>query len=264
MLAGGLALGNAMQLGPDGCLYYPHMMTDQVFRVPLDGGEPELVAEDVHEPVAVRFDKGGVLTVLSRGAAGIVTRVDLFGTGTRTVVTSGVTGLDNAAFDDENRMFVSSFAGGGIAEMHPDGRTRQIVPQGLVGPTGSRSTGAGRCTLADHYRVAGLDGETVTTQQMLMSTHGIAADNGLLHMTSQYGEVRTLDSEQGAVRVRASGLNRPTGIAVREDGALVVAETGAGPGRGHRRRRRPHRAGGRAGAPRRCRSGRGTALLRQR
>ena len=28
---------------------------------------------------------------------------------------SGIVGLDNAAFDDENRMFVSSFASGGIA-----------------------------------------------------------------------------------------------------------------------------------------------------
>lgn len=228
VLADGLALGNAMQLGPDGCLYYPHMITGQVFRVSLDDGAPELVAEDVHQPVAVRFDKGGVLTVLSGGVAGIVTRVDLFGTGARTVVTSGVTGLDNAAFDDENRMFVSSFASGGIAEMHPDGRTRQIVPQGLVGPYGVAVDRRGTVHLADHYRLAGLDGDTVTTQQMLMATHGITADNGLLHTTSQYGEVRTLEAEQGTVRVRASGLNRPTGIAVREDGALVVAETGAG------------------------------------
>lgn len=77
VLTEGLALGNAMQRGPDGYLYYPHMVTGQVWRIPPDGGTPELVAEDVHEPVAVRFDQGGVLHVLSRGVAGLVTRIDL-------------------------------------------------------------------------------------------------------------------------------------------------------------------------------------------
>ena len=136
VLAEGLALGNAMQRGPDGHLYYPHMLTGQVWRVSPDGGAPELVAEDVHEPVAVRFDLGGVMLVLSRGRDGIVTRIDLHGTGSRSLVTSGVAGLDNAAFDAENRMFVSSYADGGITELHPDGRTRDLVPRGLDGPYG--------------------------------------------------------------------------------------------------------------------------------
>lgn len=60
VLADGLAMGNAMQLGPDGFLYYPHMLTNEVYRVPMDGGPAELVAEQVHEPVAVRFDRDGV------------------------------------------------------------------------------------------------------------------------------------------------------------------------------------------------------------
>ncbi|MFC5101484.1 hypothetical protein [Kibdelosporangium philippinense] len=64
-----------MQLGPDGCLYYPHMFTNEVYRRPLDGGTPELVAADVHEPVAVRFDREGVLMVISRGVEGIITRI---------------------------------------------------------------------------------------------------------------------------------------------------------------------------------------------
>ena len=72
VLTAGLAMGNAMQLGPDGQLYYPHMLTGEVFRIPLDGGEPELVAADVPDPVAVRFDRGGALLVLSRGESGIV------------------------------------------------------------------------------------------------------------------------------------------------------------------------------------------------
>ncbi|POX36841.1 hypothetical protein C3486_31540 [Streptomyces sp. Ru73] len=234
VLTEGLALGNAMQLGPDGHLYYPHMVTGQVWRIPPDGGAPELVAEDVHEPVAVRFDLGGVLMVLSRGPAGLVTRIDLHGTGSRTVVTSGLVGLDNAAFDAENRMFVSSFATGGITELHPDGRTREIVPRGLDGPFGVTVDLGGTVYAADHYRVAGpesraaADTSDVATHVLRPFAHGIAAHAGLLHLTSQYGEVTSYDPAAGTTRVRAGGLRRPTGIAVRRDGTLVVAETDAG------------------------------------
>lgn len=238
VLTAGLALGNAMQLGPDGHLYYPHMMsgpnpllTGQVWRIPPDGGVPEVVADDVHQPVAVRFDRGGVLHVLSRGPEGIVTRIDLHGDGSRTLVTSGVVGLDNAAFDAENRMFVSSYASGGVTEMHPDGRTREIVPRGLDGPYGVTVDLGGRVYAADHYRVASPEPSReggVTTLSLLHFSHGIVADGELLHLTSQFGQVQTYDPRDGTLRERVGGLRRPLGIAVAPDGSLVVAESGAG------------------------------------
>ncbi|MCQ8194767.1 hypothetical protein [Streptomyces rugosispiralis] len=234
VLTDGLALGNAMQLGPDGCLYYPQMMRDQVWRIPPDGGVPELVAEEVDDPVAVRFDRGGVLVVLSRGRAGLVTRIDL-DTGARSVVATGVVGLDNAAFDHENRMFVSSFASGGIAEVHTDGRTRVVVPQGFDGPFGITVDLGGTVYAADHFRLAspdatGPDGQEpgVVTHELIYAVHNVTADDGLLHLTSQLGDVRTHDPVNRTTRVRATGLDQPTGIAVAPDGALVVAETGAG------------------------------------
>ncbi|GHE90242.1 hypothetical protein GCM10017786_23150 [Amycolatopsis deserti] len=221
VLADGLEMGNAMQLGPDGLLYYPHMATGEVFRVSPDGGPPELVADGVHEPVAVRFDRGGELLVLSRGAAGIVTRISPAG---RSIVETGIAGLDNAAFDEENRMFVSSFAAGGIAEVHPDGRTREVVPPGLAGPFGVTVDLGGTVFTGDHYRVTSVDG---TMREMLVFSHGIAADGPLLHVTSQYGDVRTYDPAARTVRTRAAGLAQPMGLAV-GDGMLVVAESGAG------------------------------------
>ncbi|OLR92828.1 SMP-30/gluconolactonase/LRE family protein [Actinokineospora bangkokensis] len=230
VLADDLAMGNAMQLGPDGWLYYPHMLTGTVHRVPPDGGAAELVVADVLEPVAVRFDRGGVLHVLSRGGAGVVTRVDLFGTGGRALVTSGIAGLDNGAFDAENRLFVSSFASGGITELHPDGRTRTVVEPGFDGPYGVVVDLGGRVRVADHYRVAAPDGaDGVSTEALLVFSHGIAVSpSGTLHLTSQFGDVRDHDPATGRTEVRAAGLDRPTGVAVRADGALVVAETGAG------------------------------------
>ncbi|MEU0147491.1 SMP-30/gluconolactonase/LRE family protein [Streptomyces sp. NPDC006288] len=239
VLTGGLALGNAMQRGPDGWLYYPHMVSGQVWRIPPDGGEPELVADQVELPVAVRFDLAGVLHVLSLGPEGRVTRIDLHGTGSRTVVSSGVAGLDNAAFDAENRMFVSSYATGGITEMHPDGRTRVIVPRGFDGPYGVTVDLGGTVYAADHYRVAGppaaeedkrdaAGAEGPVSHVLAPFAHGIAADGDLLHLTSQFGDVRTYDPGEGTMRTRVVGLRRPMGIAVGPAGALVVAESGGG------------------------------------
>ncbi|MFJ1580182.1 MULTISPECIES: hypothetical protein [unclassified Streptomyces] len=263
VLTDGLAWGNAMQLGPDGLLYYPHMIANEVWRISPDGGVPELVAKDVDDPVAVRFDRGGVLVVLSRGVAGIVTRIDLR-TGARSVVVSGVAGLDNAAFDDENRMFVSSYASGGVTEMHTDGRIREIVPRGLDGPFGVTVDLGGTVYAADHYRLASPEGSGaggngdasgnghgdaggngqgsssgngygdanesggIITHGLLHFVHGVTADDGVLHLTSQLGDVRTYDPVRKTTRVRATGLSEPTGIAVAPDGSLVVAETGGG------------------------------------
>ncbi|QFR01789.1 hypothetical protein F9278_42655 [Streptomyces phaeolivaceus] len=228
VLTEGLALGNAMQRGPDGHLYYPHMITGQVWRIPPDGGTPEVVTEDVHQPVAVRFDRGGVLHVVSRGVEGIVTRIDLHGSGTRTLVTSGLTGLDNAAFDAENRMFVSSYAAGGVSELHPDGRTRDLVPRGFDGPYGITVDLGGTVYAADHYRLASPAPDEVRTRLLLPFAHGITADGELLHYTSQFGAVLTHDPRSGTTRERARGLDRPIGIAVGPEGSLVVAEAGAG------------------------------------
>lgn len=229
VLAEGLAMGNAMQLGPDGLLYYPQMRTGQVHRVSPDGGVPELVAEDVPGPVAVRFDRDGLLTVLSLGQAGIVTRIDLFGSGERTAVAGELSAMDNAAFDGDNRMFVSSFAEGGIAQLAPNGCARQIVPKGFCGPYGVAVRACGTVFVGDNYRLATVvDGEA-HTRELLVHSHGVVADErGQVHITAQHGAVSTYDPNQAELRPRADQLAQPMGIAVRGDGLLVVAEAGAG------------------------------------
>jgi sugar lactone lactonase YvrE len=159
VLTGGLGRGNAMQVGPDGHLYYPHMMPGQVWRISPDGGAPELIADDVDAPVAVRFDRAGTLMVLSCGPEGLITRIDP-DTGHRSIITTGIVGLDNAAFDDDNRMFVSSFARGGVTEIHDDGRTRAVVPHGFNGPFGITADHHGTVYAADHFSLAAILGRT--------------------------------------------------------------------------------------------------------
>jgi sugar lactone lactonase YvrE len=215
VLAEGLMMGNAMQFGPDGNLYYPHMFPGEVYRIGPGGGTPELVAE-VAQTVAVRFGRDGVLYVLSIDEAGTIVRID---GDERTEIVTGIAGLDNAAFDAGGRMFVSSFASGGITEVLPGGALRAVVPRGLAGPYGVAAGADGTVSVADHYRIDGA---------YQPFAHALAADGDLLHFTSQYGQVATFDRATRTSRTRAENLDQPQGIAVRPDGTLLIAEAGAG------------------------------------
>lgn len=232
-LVEGLALGNAMQVGPDGYLYYPHMFSNQVWRVRPDGGPAELVAENVDAPVAVRFDLAGVLLVLSRGPEGVITRIDL-NSGERSLIVTGIAGLDNAAFDAENRMFVSSFARGGVTEVYPDGRTRGIVRHGLNGPFGITADRSGRVFLADHFSVqtVGDDGAAepvaINSGGLPSFVRGVAEDGALLQLSTARGEVHAYDPIANTARKRASELGELSGIRAAGDGSVVVAATSAG------------------------------------
>jgi sugar lactone lactonase YvrE len=215
VLAEGLMMGNAMQFGPDGNLYYPHMFPGEVYRIGPDGGTPEVVAE-VAQTVAVRFGRDGVLHVLSIDEAGTIVRID---GDERTEIVTGIAGLDNAAFDASGRMFVSSFASGGVTEILAGGTLREVVPRGLAGPYGVAVAADGTVSVADHYRIDGA---------YQPFAHAVAADGDLLHFTSQYGQAATFDPVTRTSRTRAENLDQPQGIAVRPDGVLLIAEAGAG------------------------------------
>ncbi|MFI9461261.1 virginiamycin B lyase family protein [Streptomyces xiamenensis] len=231
VVAEGLAMGNAMQQGPDGLLYYPQIMVGELWRVPPDGGVPELVASDVPGPVGARFDRDGTLVGVSSGMSGQLTRIDVFGDGRRSVLATGVLGIDNLAIDAANRMFLSSYAGGGVTVLRPDGRSRELVPQSLNGPFGVTADARGTVYAADHYRLGRVEGRAdggVQTLEIFNGAHGVVALGRELHLTSETGEVLTYHLGERAPRVRAAGLRLPMGIAVGAGGVPVVAETGAG------------------------------------
>jgi sugar lactone lactonase YvrE len=232
VLAEGLALGNAMQVGPDGRLYYPHLMSGEVWRVAIDGDrpEPERVLAGIDRPVAVRFGRDGALLVLSINATGTLTTVDL-AAGTQRQVETGIVGPDNLAVDEHGRMFVSGAYRGGIAEVGPDGRTRSVVPPGLNGPFGIAVDPRGTIVVADHYGLAEIDpdGELTYSWPFAAVPHGVrgvAAGPAELHLTTLRGDVHS--GGPHALRRRVSGLADPTGVARTDDGALLVAETGGG------------------------------------
>ncbi|MBW0102367.1 hypothetical protein, partial [Pseudonocardia sp. KRD291] len=232
VLAGGLVMGNAMQAGPDGQLYYPHLGGGEVWRVAIDGPpRPELVLDGLDRPVAVRFDRDRALLVLSN-ATGELLRLDL-DTGARTVVETGVGGADNVAVGADGRLFVSGAFRGGIVELAHGHAPRSLVPEGLHGPFGITVDGRGRTVVADEFalRVAVPGGAPAQLGALGATTplgaRGIAIAGGELQVTTRLGELHAGDPERG-MRRRAAGLREPGGVVAAGDGGVLVAETGAG------------------------------------
>lgn len=232
VLAGGLVMGNAMQAGPDGLLYYPHLGGGQVWRVAIDGPpRPELVLDGLDRPVAVRFDRDGTLLVLSN-ATGDLIRFDL-ATGERTCVRTGVGGADNVAVGTDGRLFVSGAFRGGVVQLRTGRAPRTLVPEGLHGPFGIVVDGRGRTVVADEFTLRVAVPGAVPAQlgelghTTPLGARGICEAGGELQVTTRLGELHAGDPERG-MRRRAAGLREPGGVVDAGDGGVLVSETGAG------------------------------------
>ncbi|MEJ2869274.1 hypothetical protein WCD74_15975 [Actinomycetospora sp. OC33-EN08] len=218
-MARGLALGNAMAVGPDGRLVYPHLMGGEVWAVELDDGRPERLLAGLDRPVAVRFDAAGRMLVLSNADGSVL--VD----GTD-VVPTGIVGADNLAVAPDGTWYVTGAFTGGLVAVAPDGSRRQVLPPGLVGPFGLASVG-GRLLAADHHTLAELvDGGVRAREVEMHGLRGLGVVGDEVVVTTEHGEVRQ-GPVDGGWRRAAAGLARPCGV-VAACGELLVAESGAG------------------------------------
>lgn len=122
---------NGMDWGPDGYLYAPSWVEANILRIDVDAcdetewceNEP-IVNGTIPMPAAVKFDSQGNLHALD-SLSGEVLLVDTI-TGSLSVVADLGIGLDNLAFDSEDRLFVSNIANGLVVEVLPDGSTRKV------------------------------------------------------------------------------------------------------------------------------------------
>ncbi|HTF09136.1 MAG TPA: SMP-30/gluconolactonase/LRE family protein, partial [Asanoa sp.] len=111
ILLEGLPSPNAMEFGPDGLLYYPLMVANEIWRLDPDPdkhGEPQRVAGDLGVPDAVKFDSKGFI-VSTQVASGQVLRIDPR-SGEQSLLAQLTPGLDNLTFVGD-RLFVSNFTG---------------------------------------------------------------------------------------------------------------------------------------------------------
>jgi sugar lactone lactonase YvrE len=224
-----LAGPNAPAMGPDGLLYFPQVFADQVWSYDLDTGAARLVVDELGRPTAVKFDSRGRL-VVSEASAGRITAVDL-ATGGRAVLATVPLGIDNVSVGPDDRIFVSHYVDGRVAE-ETAGRQRVLSEPGLLGPHGLALDVDGTVLFADGLSVgAVVDGLAQRRIRLLVDLPTLAIDvaplAGGLAVLGAGGEILAYDGSGGAPTVVADGLTDATGL--RADGdRLVVAQRGPG------------------------------------
>lgn len=223
---------NAMEVGPDGNLYFPVMGANEIWRIGLEGGTPEVVARDLGVPDAVKFDSDGFI-VTTQVASGQVLRIDP-ATGDRAVLATIAPGLDNLTFIGK-RLFVSSISGQ-INEILSDGRLRSLVPDGMQWPLDLAMDENGVLFVADGgFTYTLRPGAEPQVAGMLFSpgfpgyTRGVVASGaGEYIVTTATGAVARWNPSLQTSECLASGFDQLYGVAVAAGGAVLFAEQGRG------------------------------------
>ena len=232
VLVENLALPNALEVGPDGNLYYPVVGMGEIWRIHPDGGTPERVAGELPGPVAIKFDAKGYIVSPQIGT-GQVLRIDPQ-SGEKTTLAQLAPGLDNLTFVGD-RLFVSSLTGE-VREVLSDGTSKAVLPRGLSFPFGLTVDADGKLYVADgHHFFELMPGGELRTIDMLVSPtfpgnmRGVVAtgENEFVVSVTQGGVIRYLPLE-GKCEPLAQGLDQPYGIAVQPDGTVIAAELAAG------------------------------------
>ena len=231
IIADNLMMPNAMEVGPDGKLYFPLMGTNEICRVRLDDGAVEKVAGDLGVPDAVKFDAKGFI-VSTQVASGQVLRIDPR-TGDKTVLANVAPGLDNLTFVGE-RLFVSNIAGQ-IDEVLIDGTIRSLIPDGFNWPLGLAVDEDGGLLVADGgftYKLR--DGKRQRLGMFFTPGYpgyvrGIAANgSGEQVVTTANGELKRWWPSQQKSEVIADGFDRLYGVAIASADVVVFAEAATG------------------------------------
>ncbi|MFZ2177975.1 MAG: SMP-30/gluconolactonase/LRE family protein [Rhodococcus sp. (in: high G+C Gram-positive bacteria)] len=231
VLVDNLPMPNAMEVGPDGKLYYPVLGTNDIWRIDPNGGEPERVVGDLSTPDAVKFDADGYI-VSTQCGSGEVLRINPRN-GERTVLAALNPGLDNLTFVGD-RLFVSSFTGQ-ITEILGGGQTRTALADGLTWPLDLTVGTDGTVYIADGAFLLALEpGGEVRTVGMLFSPgypgyiRGLTAVGDGEFIVTGNGTVSRYRPASSESEVLAEGLDQLYGVAVSANGTIAVADLGTG------------------------------------
>ncbi len=231
VLVEGLQLPNALEVGPDGKLYYPALGTNDIWRIDPDGGEPERVAGDLGVPVALKFDSEGYI-ISPQVASGQVLRIDPR-TGDSTVLADIGSGLDNLTFIGD-RLFVSSFTGQ-ITEVLGGGETRTALADGLTWPLDLTVGADGTLYVADGTFLLALEpnGELRTVGMLFHPgwpgyIRGVTSVGDGEFIVAGDTQVSIYRPATGESELLFGGLEQAYGVAVSATGTIAVADIGTG------------------------------------
>ena len=225
-------LVNAFDVGPDGKLYFPAQGANEIWRISLDGGEPEVVAKDLGVPDSVKFHPDGYI-VSTQVYSGQVLKIDPR-TGAQEVLANIGAGLDNVTFVGK-RTFVSHITGS-IHEITAPGQTRSIVdggyewPLGLdVGPDGTLLVGDGGFShLLTPGQPTQIIGNYFTPNYPGWIRDAASVGDDEWVVTTADGVVARWRPKAQESEVLSTGHDGPFGIAVGKGGAVVFAVIGTG------------------------------------
>jgi streptogramin lyase len=233
-----------LEFGPDGKLYGASVLGGQVVRIDVAATPPtvEPVATGFAAPFTAKFDSTGKMIVNDR-PLGNLYRVDP-ADGSRELIAHLDFGIDNVAIGPGDRLFVSSYSDGIIAEVLAGGTLRMLLPGGLIMPSapavmarpdgeslwvpnmlGMReydtATGALRSTLRYMFMPPPAFGGA--------STAAAAGDRLVTAMFFPAPAVQVLDAATGAVVEDYRDFNMPIN-AIGFQGDMVVIELGTAAG----------------------------------
>jgi sugar lactone lactonase YvrE len=221
---------NALAVGPDGRLYFPQVFANEIWVYDLTSRRGELLVDGLDAPTAVKFDSRGRI-VTSEAGAGRITAIDI-SNGKRETLCEVPKGIDNVSVGAEDRIFVSHYVNGRVAEETP-GRRRILAEPGLLGPFGLVQSGQHGLLVADGLSVSTVNeaGTVVPLLTLLIELHtlavGVCEVGDDLAVLAASGEVLLYRRGTSEPLTLAQGLEGPTGIVADGDGVLVT-ERGAG------------------------------------
>jgi sugar lactone lactonase YvrE len=229
---------NAMEVGPDGLLYFPVMGANEIWRVDPDSNgpcEPQTVATGLGVPDSVKFDADGFI-VSTQVATGQVLRIDPR-TGTQTVLAQLTPGLDNCTIvgsGSEARLFASNFTGE-ITEILGGGATRTTLPGALNWPLDLAVGADGRIYVADgtYFYVLAPDGSLQTIGMLFSPGYPgflrglVPSGPGEFVVTTAGGHVARYRPAANECDYLADGLDQLYGVALAGT-EIVAVEQGTG------------------------------------
>ena len=205
---------NGMDWGPDERLYGPRWFNNEVVSVDVETGETRVEVSGLQVPAAVKFNSAGELHVLDTGAGTVLKRNE---DGSVGIVAQLQTGLDNFAFDDNDNLFVSSYADGSIVKVS-DGTVDEILPGGIAHPGGLAVVDE-TLVVADLQSLRGVDIATrkdawvlrnIFASSPLGTTTAVANHGEYLLLTSWLdNSVKMLDPKTGEIVQSIEGLGIP-------------------------------------------------------
>jgi len=228
---------NGFDFGPDGLLYSPQPYLGRVVRLDVDAATimPQVVAEGLPMPTAVKFDSRGRLFAAT--GAGVM-RVDV-ASGATTLVADIPNGLDNLAFDARDRLFCTGGGASAVYQVLPSGVPRVLSREGMGSPGGIAVVpGASRrqapsLYVADAFSLWRFDARTGRAEDVEWSgamtmPFTVAPDGGGLILSSwMENRLQLWDPATSSATAAWDDLPMPLN-AVRFRGDLVITTLGTG------------------------------------